>query len=112
MMAMPADQRHLTISSEITRADAEISVRDTGPGLPADLLGKLFTPYLTTKDHGLGIGLSIARNIVQAHGGGIAVRNNLEGGATFTVTLPVSETHEIRREAPVVAGNLSESTGT
>jgi signal transduction histidine kinase len=112
MMAMPADQRHLTISSEITRADVEISVRDTGPGLPADLLGKLFTPYLTTKDHGLGIGLSIARNIVQAHGGGIAVRNNLEGGATFTVTLPVSETHDIRREAPMVAGNLSESTGT
>ena len=50
-------------------------------------IGTLFTPFVTTKAHGLGIGLTIARTIVDAHGGTIDARNNPEGGATFTVTL-------------------------
>ena len=53
--------------------------------------GTLFTPFVTTKAHGLGIGLTIARTIVDAHGGTIDARNNPEGGATFTVTLRRSE---------------------
>ena len=65
---------------------------DTGTGLPAHIDGKLFTPFVTTKAHGLGIGLTIARTIVDAHGGTIDARNNPEGGATFTVTLPRRET--------------------
>ena len=60
-----------------------------GPGLPADIIGTLFTPFVTTKSHGLGIGLTIARSIVDAHGGTIEARNNPEGGATFTITLRV-----------------------
>ena len=55
-------------------------------------IGTLFTPFVTTKAHGLGIGLTIARTIVDAHGGTIDARNNPEGGATFTVTLRRSET--------------------
>ena len=51
----------------------------------------LFTPFVTTKAHGLGIGLTIVRTIVDAHGGTIDARNNPEGGATFTVTLRRSE---------------------
>ena len=66
-------------------------MRDTGPGLPAHILGTLFRPFVTTKSHGLGIGLAIVRSIVDAHGGTIAARNNPEGGATFTVTLRRSE---------------------
>jgi signal transduction histidine kinase len=81
-------RRHLTIASTLRKTDVEVSVSDTGAGLPADIVGTLFTPFVTTKSHGLGIGLTIARTIVQAHGGTIEARNNPEGGATFTFTLP------------------------
>ena len=87
MAEMPPARRHVTIASEVRAADVEVSVRDTGPGLPADIIGTLFTPFVSTKSHGLGIGLAIARTIVDAHGGTIEARNNPEGGATFTVTL-------------------------
>ena len=53
---------------------------------------QLFEPFVTTKTDGLGIGLTIARTIVEAHRGRIAASNNPEGGATFTVTLPCNET--------------------
>ena len=87
MAETPPARRHVTISSDVRAADVEVSVRDTGPGLPAEIIGTLFTPFVTTKAHGLGIGLTIVRTIVDAHGGTIAARNNPEGGATFTVTL-------------------------
>ncbi len=91
MAAMPPVRRHLTITSEVRAAGVEVSVRDTGPGLPAGIIGKLFTPFVTTKSHGLGIGLTIVWTIVEAHGGTIEARNNPEGGATFTVTLRASK---------------------
>jgi C4-dicarboxylate-specific signal transduction histidine kinase len=87
MAEMPPSLRQVTITSEVMGADAAVSVRDMGPGLPADIIGTLFTPFVTTKSHGLGIGLTIARSIVNAHGGTIQARNNPEGGATFTITL-------------------------
>ena len=87
MAETPSGRRQVTISTDVRTADVEVSVRDTGPGVPAEILGRLFTPFVTTKSHGLGIGLTIARSIVDAHGGTIAARNNPDGGATFTVTL-------------------------
>ena len=92
MAETPPARRHITISSEVRTAEVEVSVRDTGRGLPADIIDTLFTPFVTTKSHGLGIGLTIARTIVDAHGGTIAAHNNPEGGATFTVTLRRAET--------------------
>jgi C4-dicarboxylate-specific signal transduction histidine kinase len=68
-------------------ADVRIFVADRGTGLPAQLDGKLFAPFVTTKPQGLGIGLTIVRTIVDAHGGAISAINNPDGGATFTVTL-------------------------
>ena len=91
MAETPPTRRHLTITSEVRAADVEVSVRDTGTGLPTQINGTLFTPFVTTKSHGLGIGLTIVRTIVDAHGGTIDARNNPEGGATFTVTLRCSE---------------------
>jgi len=85
----PPGERRITISSKVRGADVEVSVHDTGPGLPAELAGRLFTPFVTTKQHGLGIGLAIARSIVEAHGGSIDARNHSEGGAIFTVTLRI-----------------------
>jgi C4-dicarboxylate-specific signal transduction histidine kinase len=96
MTETPPSRRHITIRSEIRTADVEVSVSDTGTGLPAHVIGTLFTPFVTTKSHGIGIGLTIARTIVDAHGGTIDARNNPEGGATFTVTLRRSETPEMR----------------
>jgi signal transduction histidine kinase len=84
----PPEQRHITIRSSVGAADVEISVSDTGTGLPPEVIDKLYKPFVTTKSHGLGIGLTIAHSIVTAHGGTIVARANPSGGATFTVKLP------------------------
>jgi signal transduction histidine kinase len=91
MAEIPPARRHLTITSEVSSADVEICVHDTGSGLPVDIIGSLFTPFVTTKSRGLGIGLTIARTIIEAHRGSIEARNNPEGGATFIVTLHVDK---------------------
>jgi len=68
--------------------EAQITVADNGPGLDAGVRHDLFTPFVTTKGDGLGIGLSICRTIVEAHGGFIWAENRPEGGAAFSFTLP------------------------
>ena len=85
-------RRRVAIGTEVKAGNVAASVRDTGTGLPAHLDGTLFTPFVTTKSKGLGIGLTIARTIVEGHGGTIDAHNNSEGGATFTVTLPCATT--------------------
>ena len=88
----PPARRRITIRSAVRSADVEVSVSDTGTGLPPEIIEGLFTPFVTTKSHGLGIGLTIARTIVDAHGGTIGAHQNPDGGATFTVTLPLRAT--------------------
>ena len=100
MAETPPSRRHVTISTEVRAADVQVSVRDNGTGLPAQINGTLFTPFVTTKVHGLGIGLVITRTIVDAHGGTIDAHNNPDGGATFTVTLRRSETPKILSGPP------------
>lgn len=65
-----------------------VRVADTGPGLPADLGVGIFTPFVSTKGTGLGLGLSICKGIVEAHGGAIMAENRAEGGAVFSIRLP------------------------
>ena len=65
---------------------------DTGPGLPEEVRARLFQPFVTTKQQGMGIGLSICRSIVQAHGGELWVENNPGGGTIFRFTLPRAAT--------------------
>ncbi len=67
----------------------EIAVSDTGPGIPRDRLPRLFEQFYTTKKNGMGVGLSIVRSLVEAHGGRIWAVNNPHGGATFRFTLPI-----------------------
>jgi signal transduction histidine kinase len=100
MAETPPARRRITISTDVRAADVAVSVRDAGTGLPAQIDGMLFTPFATTKPHGLGIGLTITRTIVDAHGGTIDAYNNPEGGATFTVTLRRSETPKILSGTP------------
>jgi signal transduction histidine kinase len=66
-----------------------VVLRDTGKGIPAELMEKIFQPFFTTKGKGTGLGLAVSKRIVEEHGGGIAVSNNVSGGATFAITLPV-----------------------
>ena len=109
MAETPRAQRHITIGSKVTASDVELSVRDTGPGLRADVIDRLFTAFVTTKSRGVGIGLTIARRIVEAHKGTIAAANNPAGGAIFIVTLPLAERRETTPRLRVVATTASES---
>jgi two-component system sensor kinase FixL len=68
--------------------DVRIAVRDSGTGLDAATLGQIFEAFYSTKSTGMGMGLTIARQIVEAHGGRLEAGNNAEGGATFSFTLP------------------------
>jgi PAS domain S-box-containing protein len=72
------------------KSNAEVAVEDSGHGIPSDRLPRLFDSFFTTKSHGMGLGLSIVRSIVEAHGGRIWAENNSSGGACFHFTLPVS----------------------
>jgi signal transduction histidine kinase len=69
---------------------AEISISDSGPGIPQEKLNHIFDPFFTTKEQGMGMGLSIARTIVQAHQGRIWAENQAEGGAVFRLSLPLA----------------------
>jgi signal transduction histidine kinase len=103
MAETPPARRRITISTEVSAATVAVSVRDAGTGLPAHINDTFFTPFVTTKANGLGIGLTIARTIVDAHGGTIDAQNNPEGGATFTVTLRRSHMPGILSEQQGVA---------
>jgi two-component system sensor kinase FixL len=67
----------------------EISVADTGGGIAPEIADQLFQPFITTKSHGMGVGLSISRTIIESHGGSITQRPHPGGGTIFTFTLPV-----------------------
>ena len=78
----------VTIVSERCSEDhVKVSVTDNGPGIPASL-GDLFSPFSTSKKTGLGLGLSISRTIVEAHGGRIWVESNSDAGTTMSFTIP------------------------
>jgi two-component system sensor kinase FixL len=83
-------RRDLTVR---TRQNGEghvvIEVADTGPGITDDVAARLFEPFVSSKPNGMGIGLSISRRIVEAHGGSLTASRNAEGGATFRIELPM-----------------------
>jgi signal transduction histidine kinase len=65
-----------------------ISVLDSGPGVPPELLGRIFDPYFSTHDTGTGLGLPIARRVAEEHGGSISARNRPGGGLEVTIRIP------------------------
>jgi C4-dicarboxylate-specific signal transduction histidine kinase len=87
-----ASQRHLAIQTAAAPGGAvEVTVRDTGHGIPAENLTRIFDPFFTTKTSGLGMGLAISRSIVEAHGGRLSAAANEGAGAVFRITLPGAE---------------------
>jgi signal transduction histidine kinase len=93
--AIPENQtdRRVIIESGMVRDQgkqwAVISIRDTGPGIPAADLERIFIPFFTTKSQGHGIGLALAHRVITEHGGTLTASNVAEGGAEFTVRLPI-----------------------
>src|SRR4051812_37778117 len=73
----------------------QVEVTDDGPGMPADVMERIFSPFFTTKPQGSGLGLAIVRKIVDAHDGRIDVSAQPAGGTRFRVTLPLSGSHEL-----------------
>jgi two-component system sensor kinase FixL len=89
-------RRRLTVSTHLRPDDvAEIAVADTGTGIAPEIAEHLFEPFMTTKKAGMGVGLSISKTIVEAHGGRIWVEPNPEGGTIFRFTLPAVREEEI-----------------
>jgi nitrogen fixation/metabolism regulation signal transduction histidine kinase len=72
----------------------ELIVRDNGPGIPEDMLERLFEPYVTTKDRGTGLGLAIVKRVIEEHGGTVWASNIEPSGTRITVRLPISAQRE------------------
>jgi two-component system sensor kinase FixL len=91
VMHQDSPRRRVQVAARRAAGEAvEITVRDCGPGVPEDHLGRIFEPFFTTKSSGMGMGLSICRTIVDAHGGTLTARNDPAGGAIFTIRLSVA----------------------
>jgi C4-dicarboxylate-specific signal transduction histidine kinase len=83
------DRRKLWVTTTLRRPDlVEFAVADSGPGIAADMAERIFEPFVTTKRDGMGIGLSICRSIIEAHGSRLQFEPNLDGGTIFHFTLP------------------------
>jgi two-component system, LuxR family, sensor kinase FixL len=91
------ERRELVISANRANDSmVDMSVSDTGAGIGADMRAQLFQPFFTTKRHGMGVGLSISRTIIEAHGGNIGAEPNPGGGAIFRFTLPAVSKEEVQ----------------
>ena len=83
----------LTIKAYYSTSDEQVIIQfiDTGPGVPPEVLPKLFLPHFSTKKDGMGLGLAIVRKIIDDHGGEIDVApSSSKGGTTFTIRLPIA----------------------
>jgi C4-dicarboxylate-specific signal transduction histidine kinase len=90
MRDTPDEKRIISIRTSRGKSFAELSVSDCGPGIAEDKLKEVFEPFFTSKAEGMGMGLSIARTIVEAHSGQISAENRDGGGALFRMRLPLS----------------------
>lgn len=88
----PVPERLVSVATALESPKRiRVTVRDCGAGIPTDKLDSIFEPFFTTKPEGMGMGLSVTRSIVEAHGGRIWAENNEQRGAAFHFTLPVNE---------------------
>lgn len=85
------ERRKIILRTQVTDHGIQVAVRDFGPGIDPAKLDDIWQPFFTTKSTGMGMGLSVSRSIIEAHGGRIWAENNPDGGATFFIELPVYE---------------------
>jgi len=86
-----ARRKELIISARVEEANVIVCVEDSGKGLDAETAENIFTPFFTTKPHGVGLGLSLSRSIIEAHEGKLWASARPSGGAVFQFTLPASD---------------------
>lgn len=84
-------ERGIAVRLQREGGRAVLSFSDAGPGLPEEVRKRLFQPFVSTKEHGMGIGLSICRAIIEAHGGRISASAVATRGTLFRIELPLSE---------------------
>jgi len=89
MRDTPSEHRIIAIRTSRVEKFAQLSVSDRGLGIPVEKLGEVFEPFFTSKAEGMGMGLSIARTIIEAHQGVISAKNRDHGGASFRIRLPL-----------------------
>ena len=107
-----AGKGSLTITTSHDAGLIIIRIKDTGPGIPPENIGKLFNPFFTTKEKGTGLGLAISYGIVERHSGKIDVETELGKGSTFIITLPVDgKAIGIVAQANGLAANQNINTG-
>jgi PAS domain S-box-containing protein len=95
MQTQEEEDRTLIVSTSVGKnGEAQISFEDNGPGIATEIVGNLFEPFATTKQLGLGLGLSVCQSIIRAHGGRLWANNNPGRGATFFITLPTASVAE------------------
>ena len=92
MDASPTAQRTLSLSARRAEECGELVVMDSGPGIAADTLPRLFEPFFSTREGGLGLGLSLCETLAQGMGGSLTAANRPDGGAEFTLRLPLKDT--------------------
>jgi two-component system, LuxR family, sensor kinase FixL len=91
------ERRELTVSTcRLDNETVRIDVADTGPGIAPEIAAQLFQPFVTTKRHGMGVGLSISRTIIESHGGRLWVESNPGGGTIFRLTLKTFDNEDAR----------------
>ena len=96
MDAIASGTRQVSVSSTSFAPESVlIVVADSGPGLPTKDVNRMFDPFFTTKSHGMGMGLSICRSLVEAHNGQLSARPGAEHGAVFEITLPAGDLSEL-----------------
>jgi two-component system sensor histidine kinase DctS len=88
---LPLNRRRVTLSGTLGAGVIEVRVRDWGNGVAENLTPQLFSPFISTKDGGMGMGLTICRSIIELHGGGIKYEGQRDGGACFSFTLPLAD---------------------
>ncbi len=96
MSAKAPSQRVINLTTRANDKKIEIAVVDFGPGVAAENKTRLFEPFFTTRQHGLGLGLSICSTIIKAHGGTLSIESSASVGATAVVALPTPEPDHVR----------------